>query len=256
MGIASADLNGDGLPEYMITSMADQRLQFLKDDAAKPAYRDAPFSMGSSAHRPFAGGDTRPSTGWHTQFEDMNNDGRFDLFIVKGNVERMPDFAMKDPSNLLLQDAQGNFTEFADRANMLNFGLGRGGALADFNLDGKLDVLIVNRKENVKLFRNTASDLGHWLDVKLDHKVSNRDGIGAWIEVKAGDKAQVREVTAGGGHVSGVNSFWHFGLAEHTEAQVRVIWPGGNPGPWQSLQANHHYIIASGGVVRQWKPSR
>lgn len=93
MGIASADLKMNGYPAYFVTSMADQRLQFLADDPTRPTYKDAPFSMGTSAHRPFIGGDERPSTGWHAQFEDVNNDGLYDLFIAKGNVEKMPDFA-------------------------------------------------------------------------------------------------------------------------------------------------------------------
>jgi hypothetical protein len=64
-----------------------------------------------TAHRPYVGDDLRPSTAWHTQFEDVNNDGLVDLFIVKGNVDEMPDFAMHDPNNLLLQTPDGKFVE-------------------------------------------------------------------------------------------------------------------------------------------------
>jgi hypothetical protein len=256
MGIAGADLDANGLPEYMVTSMADQRLQFLAEGAEKPNYRDADFAMGTTAHRPFAGGDTRPSTGWHTQFEDVNNDGRFDLFIAKGNVDRMPDFAQKDPSNLLLQNEQGNFVEGADKAHMLNYGLGRGAVVADFNMDGKLDVLIVNRRENIRLFRNNAAALGNWVQVKLEQSGANRDAIGAWIEVKLGERIQSREVTVGGGHVSGVNGFWHFGVGALNEVQLRVIWPGGQTGEWITLKSKGHYVVSKDGSFRRWTPSR
>jgi enediyne biosynthesis protein E4 len=246
MGIAGADLNGDGLQEYMVTSMADQRLQVLANGAEKPTYKDVPFATGTTAHKPFAGGDTRPSTGWHTQFEDVNNDGLYDLFIVKGNVERMPDFAMKDPSNLLLQGAKGSFVEGAEKAGLLNFGLGRGGAIADLNRDGKLDAVILNRRENVRLWRNVSEDGGNWIAIKPQFEGANRDAVGGWIEVKTGDKLQRRELTVGGGHVSGISGYWHFGLASSADAQVRVIWPGGVESEWQTLSANQHYTFFKG----------
>ncbi len=256
MGIASADINKDGLPEYMVTSMADQRLQFLSNGAEKPNYKDAPFAMGTSAHRPFAGGDTRPSTGWHVQFEDVNNDGLYDIFIAKGNVDSMPDFAAKDPSNLLLQTTTGKFVEAADKADLLNFGRARGAAVVDFNLDGKLDVLIVNRKENVSVWRNNSETLGNWLDLKLTQQGANRDGIGAWIEVDSGGKVQRREITVGGGHVSGIAGYWHFGLGEAAEARVRVMLPGGAAGDWAPVKANGFYVLERGKSARQWQPEK
>jgi hypothetical protein len=116
MGIASYDLTGDGYPEYYLTSMADNKLQALQDGASRPAYADVAFRRGATAHRPYTGGDIHPSTGWHAQFEDMNNDGLADLFVAKGNVAEMPDFAMKDPNNLLLGLSDGGFEEAGDRA--------------------------------------------------------------------------------------------------------------------------------------------
>ncbi len=108
MGMTSYDLDFDQYPEYYLTSMADNRLQKLAappeaGKPAKPAFKEVAFSLGLTAHRPFTGGDLRPSTAWHSQFEDVNNDGRVDLFVAKGNVAEMPDFAAKDPNNLLIQ---------------------------------------------------------------------------------------------------------------------------------------------------------
>ena len=111
MGIASRDISGDGLPEVFLTSMADQKLQYLATPTDRPNYLDAPFSLGTTAHRPHIGGDGRPSTGWHAAFGDVDNDGRDDLFIAKGNVEAMPSNAMDDPNNLLMQQPDGTFAE-------------------------------------------------------------------------------------------------------------------------------------------------
>src|SRR5690606_16390772 len=74
MGIASYDLNSDGYPEYFLTSMADNKLQSLAaapaEGPAAPTYADIAFAKGVTAHRPYTGDDLRPSTAWHTQFED------------------------------------------------------------------------------------------------------------------------------------------------------------------------------------------
>ena len=171
MGIASYDLDADGYPEYFLTSMADNKLQSLAAapaaGPAKPSYADIAFAKGVTAHRPYMGDDLRPSTGWHTQFEDVNNDGLADLFIAKGNVDAMPDFAIKDPNNLLLQGADGKFVEVGDKAGVASVAVARGAALTDFNLDGLVDLVVVNRREKAQIWRNTSEDAGGWIEVKL-----------------------------------------------------------------------------------------
>ncbi|MEM9271207.1 MAG: VCBS repeat-containing protein, partial [Pseudomonadota bacterium] len=96
MGIASQDISGDGRPDVMLTSMGDQLLQ-LSEGAL--AFRNAPFEMGTTAHRPHVGADGRPSTGWHAEFADLDNEGLSDLFIAKGNVDQMPSNALEDPNS-------------------------------------------------------------------------------------------------------------------------------------------------------------
>jgi hypothetical protein len=233
MGIASRDLDGDGFPEYYLTSMADNKLQFLNNPGAEapPQYSDQAFKRGVTAHRPYAGGDLRPSTGWHAQFEDVNNDGYADLFVVKGNVWAMPDFAEKDPNNLFLGQPDGSFVEVGDKAGVLSFHQGRGGALADLNGDGRLDMLVVNRGGPAQVWRNTGP-VGNWAGVQLRMNGANRDGINAWVELRTGERVQTQEVTVGGGHAGGILMPLHFGLGDATKAEVRVTWPDGVVGDW------------------------
>jgi enediyne biosynthesis protein E4 len=255
MGIASADLDGNGYPEYFLTSMADSKLQALIPDAGKSAaFGDVAFAKGVTAHRPYTGGETKPSTGWHAQFDDVNNDGLTDLFVAKGNVDAMPDFAMKDPNNLLVQRADGTFQETGDVAGVASFKSARGAALTDFNLDGLLDLVVVNRRESAQLWRNTTPDAGHWLTVRLHQTGANPDAVGAWIEVRQGDRVQRREITSGGGHASGQTGWWHAGLGGATEADMRVIWPDGTEEDWQKVAADTFYVAEKGKAAVVWAP--
>jgi hypothetical protein len=256
MGIASSDLDFDGFPEYALTSMADNKLQTLGEVKAgvapMPVFKDVAYSKGVTAHRPYAGDDLRPSTAWHIQFEDVNNDGFVDLFIAKGNVAEMPDFAMKDPNNLLLQQEDGHFAEYGEKAGVASMEQSRGAALADFNLDGLVDLLVVNRGSRAQVWRNTTPATGHWLGLKLKQEGANRDAIGAWIEVQRDGKIMGREITIGGGHASGQLTWWHVGLGKQSQAQVRVRWPDGAADDWQALPADQFYVFERGKSAQPW----
>lgn len=239
MGIAGTDLDADGYPEFYLTSMADNKLQTLAKPGkdSPPEYKDVAFAKGVTAHRPFMGEDLRPSTAWHAQFADVNNDARADLFVAKGNVWEMPDFAMADPNNLLLQGPDGKFTEAADRAGVASVAPARGGAVVDLNGDGALDLVVVNRNAPVQVWRNTGP-VGNWVKIDLVQPAPNQTGIGAWVEVRTGNHLQRHEITVGGGHVSGIWGPQHFGLGQATEADVRVIWPDGAVSDWITVAAN------------------
>ncbi len=253
MGIASHDVTGDGYPDYFLTSQADNKLQVLAEGPGRPTYEDIALSRGALAYRPYEGDTKLPSTAWHDQFEDVNNDSIIDLFIAKGNIEAMPDYAMRDPSNLLIGQPDGTFVEGAPDAGIVDFARARGAALVDLNLDGMLDLVVVNRVENVRLYRNVGTGsaaqpgrLGTWLQVKAQQAGANRDAIGGWIEVRAAGKTQLRELTVGGGHVSGQLGPIHFGLGTTAGAEVRVTWPDGEVGPWQSVSANQRVLVERG----------
>lgn len=262
MGIASHDVNGDGYPDYFITSMADNKLRMLRRGADQPAYADFARKLGVTAHRPYAGGDILPSTGWHAVFKDVNNDSFVDLFVTKGNVEAMKEYAMRDPNNLLMGLPDGTFVDVGEQAGINTFERSRGSALVDFNLDGMLDLVVVNRKANIEVWRNVGMGsakrsvpLGNWLQLKLHQDGANRNAIGAWVEVRIGTKTLNREITVGGGHAGGDASWIHFGVGTAERARVRVKWPDGEWGDWVQLYTNQFAVIRRGQNTAQlWLP--
>ena len=259
MGIASRDLDLDGYPEYALSSMADSKLQTLTQvpqdgNAPRPDFSDVAYPRGAIAQRPYTGGDVRPSTGWHVEFADVNNDARPDLFIAKGNVDQMPDFAAKDPNNLLLLREDGTFLEAGLEAGVASMEVSRGATLADLNLDGLPDLVVTNRRTKAQLWRNTTAEAGHWLELRLEQPGPNRDGVGAWIEVRLPDGVHPREVTVGGGQAGGSMGWSHMGLGGAQEAEVRVLWPHGETGDWETLDADGFYVLSPDTPARPWTP--
>ncbi len=255
MGVAAQDVTGDGLPEFFITSQGDNKLQTLESGASAPTYDDIAIRRGVTAHRPFLGEEVRPSTAWHPEFQDVNNDGYLDLLITKGNVEAMAEYAMADPNNLLLGQPDGTFEEAAAEAGMASLARSRGAALADFNLDGLLDLIVVNRVENLQIWRNTGA-AGNWLAIQLDRLGHNQQGIGSRIDVQIGDHVVSHEVAIGGGHAGDQLGWLHFGLGESAQADVRVTWPDGTVTEWPGVEANSFAILRVGENPEYWEPSQ
>ncbi|RLQ87139.1 CRTAC1 family protein [Notoacmeibacter ruber] len=268
MGIAETDLDADGKPEYALTSMGDTKLQTLDEEAEedRPVYRDIAVEKGTTAHRPYTGDDIKPSTGWHAEFADMNNDGRTDLFIAKGNVQQMPDFARFDPDNLLLGTFDGRFVEAGEPAGLARATRGRGGAVVDLNMDGMLDLVVVNRQAPVALFRNggamrddgrSPSPMGSWIAVELHQDGPNPDAIGAVISVRLGNETVTRRISVGGGHASGHLGFVHVGTGTAERAEIRVKWPDGDwSAPYRVFAGNFIRIDRQTDHARYWYPIR
>lgn len=263
MGIASYDLTGDGLPEIYLTSQAASRLQTLAGGGSRPAYVDIGLARRVNVAHPFMGPDIDlPSTAWHPEFADVNDDGLIDLFVSKGNVTNLPDYATYDPANLLLGQPDGTFAEAADDAGIVTFERGRGAALVDVNLDGRLDLIVSFYGTPVRVWRNAGPASGddggaaHWAAIRLRQPGPNVDAIGAVVEVRAvGDEGAAsparwrREVTIGGGHAGGQLGWLHVGLGVAASAEIRVAWPDGELGPWRPLPIDGYAWVDRPGTI-------
>jgi hypothetical protein len=129
--------------------------------------------------------------------------------------------------------------------------------LADFNLDGLVDMLVVNRNSPSQIWRNVTPGAGNWLQVRLSQPGANVNAIGAMVEVTTELGRQTREVVSGGGHVSGQSGWVHFGIGGAKTAQVRVRWPGEDWGKPYALDANQFAILGkTTAAATPWQPPR
>jgi hypothetical protein len=260
MGIASYDLTGDGLPEIYLTSQAANHLMTLADGSSRPAYRDIGLDRGTNVPHPVIGNDMAlPSTSWHPEFADVNNDGLVDLYVSKGNVSQQPDFAKQDPSHLLMGQADGTFTEATDPAGAVRFDKGRGAALVDFDLDGRLDLIESFYGAPVRIWRNdgpidATRAPAHWLALRLEQPAPNVDAVGGIVEVTAASMVVRRELTIGGGHAGGQLGWLHVGLGAADRAAVRIRWPDGTWSSPMNVAADTFEVIDRSSGVRAWHP--
>jgi hypothetical protein len=113
-------------------------------------------------------------------------------------------------------------------APLQNKTVGRGACFADYDTDGKVDAFLVNLGSAGELLHNTTKQVGHWVKVRLVGTKSNRDGIGALVEVTAGGQKQRAERVAASGYLSQDDWRLHFGLGASTHAdRITVTWPSG-----------------------------
>jgi hypothetical protein len=129
---------------------------------------------------------------------------------------------------LFRNNGDGSFTDvgYVDAADRKEDG--RGLSIVDYDIDGRLDVVLRNYKQPAQVLHNIGHD-GHWIQIKLIGTKSNRDAVGARITLRAGGATQMREVHAGMGYLSGSSLVQHFGLGSQTGIDsVEVRWPSGD----------------------------
>ncbi len=155
---------------------------------------------------------------WPAVFADFDRDRYVDLYVGTSMSE--------DPDLLFVNDGDGTFTSHRQEAFVND--TPRGGSQADFDGDGAVDLFAWMMYQSSRLYRNTAADGRHWLELKLIGAQSNRDAVGAVVEVTAGGVTQLRWVSGGDSAHSQRDHTVHVGLGDATEAQVVVRWPNGD----------------------------
>jgi len=192
--------------------------------------------------------------GWGIELIDFDNDGYLDLVLANGSTieDELTLEVLKDPkllpqrSRLLRNDGKANFIDISAGGGTFfqRELVARGLACADYDQDGRMDVAIVLHSGKGTLLRNTSTNTGNWLQVKLEGTASNRFGIGAQIEVTAGTNTYSRECVLSSSYLSSNSLVRHFGLGNADQADsVKVTWPSGTTSELKNVTLNQQITI-------------
>ena len=216
MGPVFADLEGRGILDLWVT---DGHYNRLLRNTGQSSFDDIGATNGvSQANAQYVS--------WGTGIYDFDNDGLLDILIFHGGLIHLI------PQEHTLFRGLGN-DRFADVSRdagpvLSQRTVARGACFADYDNDGKVDAFLVNLGARGTLLHNVSTNTGHWLAIKLIGTRSNRDGIGARVEVYAGDKRWTAERVADSGYLSQNEAQLHFGLgAANSVDKIVVHWPSG-----------------------------
>jgi len=216
MGPVFADIDNDGSLYLWVTDSKDNRL--LKFNG-KNQFVDKSAESGIAQM-------TGQYTSWGSGVYDFDNDGLLDIMIFHGGLIHM----VAQEHSVLKGIGKGKFEDVSRNAGPA-FDVktvARGGCFADYDNDGRVDAFMVNLGARGTLLHNTSTNAGHWLTVKLKGTKSNRDGIGAKLELTAGGRTRAAERVAGSGYLSQDDGRVHFGLGSTSKIDKLVIhWPSG-----------------------------
>ena len=183
---------------------------------------------------------------------DFDNDTDLDVYLVCGNY-------LDNAKNMLFEnfgDRKFKRVKKSGGARGTHIGIGDSVAVADYDVDGFLDLFVRNGRGLApfgvgpdELFHNTGNG-NHWLEIDLEGETSNRNGIGSRITLSTGKKQQVRFVDNGThGYVQDFRRL-HFGLGKKQIVdEVKVEWPSGKVVTYNDIKADQVVVLKEDGGV-------
>lgn len=261
MGVAIGDWDGDGDLDLFITHWIAQENAFYnnlwsEDGQGMLFFRD-------EADRYGLGQSSLDYVGWATSFFDFDNDGRPDLFVINGHTNQVVGnpkqlVPMKDQLYWNRNNEEGFYEVSLIAGDYFHEEYtGRGGAYADFNNNGKLDLFIVNHSGPGVLLENRTESGYNWLQVQLTGTDSNRSAIGAKLRLVTRDGVQIKQVGMQPSYLSQNMLVQHFGLKNsETVDELHILWPGGKEQKFTNIHSNQRILITEGNnEVEIWKPT-
>ncbi len=226
MGVDFADYNNDGLPDLVITNLANQKYALYQNNG------DGSFNY--SSYTTGVAGATLLHSGWGTHFFDYDNDGLKDLIVAQGhdidNIQlNYPQLRYKEPL-LLMHNTGTGFTDVSAASGKVftEPWVGRGLAVGDLDNDGREDVVVTTNDGPAYVLHNETPTTNHWITLALRGHKSNRDAIGAEVKLTTSRGSQWETVSTAGSYLSSSDKRVHFGVGAETGIQsIEIHWPSG-----------------------------
>ena len=243
MGVDTGDADGDGRPDIVVTNYSMESNTFYRN-LGGALFEDATSRSGLVE-------PSYKNVGWGVQLFDYDNDGDLDLAVANGHaVDNIEIFeaslAYRQPNQLFANDGKGRFREVSAEGGAVwaEARVSRALAAADFNDDGRLDLLITNTNDPVDLLENRVATSHHWLGLRLQGPAANPLAIGARVWLKAGERGQQREVRSGGSFLAQPDLRLHFGLGDYRgPVQLEIRWPDGRRQRETTEQLDRYWTI-------------
>lgn len=248
MGLAVGDVDSDADLDVLVTHwVAQENALFHNQHKELADVDDGHFSVlfMDVAEEFGLGQISLNAVGWATSFVDFDNDGTLDLWVVNGNTLQFPDdpkHMMPQRMHIFRQIPPKGFFEVGQYALPLADIVGRGGAQADYDDDGRMDLAVLVHGGDVLLLHNSSASAGHWVKIELRQTARNTRALGARVEVRTGKVVQFAQVGTGGSYLSQSPSWLHFGLGmAETVDEITILWPDGYQESVLNLPADQTY---------------
>ncbi len=246
MGVDCGDYDNDGRLDLFMTDYSAE-MPVLYHNLGDGLFEDATAAARIS-HAAY------PHVTWGTGLVDFDSDGDRDLFIACGhfmdNIRFIDDRTdVRVPNILLRNEGDGTFLDISDRcgSGLKPVEASKGAAFDDLDNDGDIDVVILNANSLPTVIRNDTPQGNHWLQIRLQGRRANRDGVGSRVRIVAGDRAQIAEVHSGRSYQSHFGTRLHFGLGSADRVdRVEVRWCGGPPEVFRNLAADRLHLLEQG----------
>jgi hypothetical protein len=247
MGVAVGDIDGSGRPSLVVSNyQAEPTMVFLNRGNLTFQEWSHPSGLGPATFK---------RLGFGIDLFDADLDGNLDVAAANGHVVRNSMAIFKAPyaqeGQLFLGDGRGRFREVSDAAGpyFRQKLVGRGLAVADYDNDGRPDLVVSHNAGPVKLLRNETDTPNRWVRLELvgDGVTSNRNAVGARVEVEAGGRTLVRWVHGGGSYLSASDRRLVVGIgAADRVDRLTVLWPSGRKQEFPTLEAGRGWRLTEG----------